>query len=106
MRSFLMRYSDAFDSDEDFRKLPIGRYTLRSFLVVVAVFVATHVVWEWWVMVPWAILSNLWFYYRRDLFAIVVVHAATNATILLSALFLSGKFADGSGGSLSLWFFV
>lgn len=106
MRSFLMRYADAFDSDEDFRSLPIGRYTLRSFLVVVAVFVVTHVTWEWWVMLPWAILSNLWFYYRKDLFAIVVVHAATNATILLSAVFLSRKFNDGEGGLLSLWFFV
>ncbi|MGI9470672.1 MAG: CPBP family glutamic-type intramembrane protease [Rubripirellula sp.] len=106
MRSFLMRYADAFDTDADFRKLPIGKFTWRSFLVVIGVFIATHVSWEWWVMVPWAILTNLWFYYRKDLFAIVVVHAATNATILLSAIFLSDVFSDGSGGKLSLWFFV
>lgn len=38
-------------------------------------------------MLPWVVLTNLWFNYRKDLYTIVVVHAATNASILLSATF-------------------
>lgn len=106
MRSFLMRYVDVYDGDEDFRDQPIGKFSWRSFVVVVIVFLATHMMWEWWVMLPWAVLTNLWYYYRRDLFALVVVHAATNATILLAAIFGSHVLPDGEGGVLSLWFFV
>lgn len=106
MRSFVIRYAEVFDSDRDFRDVPIGTFGWRSFFVVVAVFIATHVPWEWWVMLPWAVLTNLWFYYRKDLFALVVVHAGTNAAILLAAIFLSDVLPDGAGGVLSLWFFV
>ncbi len=109
MRSFLMRLADVFDAKEgedDFRKVPIARFTLRSFLVVVGVFLATHQIWEWWVMLPWAVLTTLWFYYRKDLFALIVVHAATNAAILVAAIALNGRFLDADGGPLSLWFFV
>lgn len=106
MRSFVMRYVDVYDGDQDFRKLPLARFTWRSFVVVVVVFMGTHMMWEWWVMLPWAVLTNLWFYYRKDLFAIIVVHAATNASILLAAIFASDLFSDGVGGKLSLWFLV
>lgn len=98
MRSFLMRYADCYDTDEEFHELPIARFSWRSFIVVTAVFLATHMMWEWWVMLPWAVLTNLWFYYRKDLFSLVVVHAATNASILLAAIFFSEVH--------SLWFFV
>lgn len=106
MRSFLMRYADVFDGDQDFRELPLGRFTWRSFIVVVVVFLSTHMMWEWWVMLPWAILTNLWYYFRKDLLAIIVVHAATNASILLAAIFASNLVPDGADGTLSLWFFV
>ena len=106
MRSFLMRYADAYDTEKDFRDLPMARFTWRSFIVVVVVFLATHMMWEWWVMLPWAVLTNLWFFFRKDLFSLVVVHAATNASILLAAIFLGDVFPDGDGGTLPLWFFV
>ena len=106
MRSFLMRFADTYDGAKEFDELPIGKFSWRSFIVVVVVFLATHLMWEWWVMLPWAVLTNLWFYYRNDLLAIVIVHAATNASILLAAIFLSEHFSDGGGGTLSLWFFV
>ncbi|QEG38232.1 CAAX prenyl protease-related protein [Roseimaritima ulvae] len=106
MRSFLMRYADAYDTEKDFRDLPMARFSWRSFTVVVVVFLATHMMWEWWVMLPWAVLTNLWFYFRKDLFSLVVVHAATNASILLAAIFLEDVFSDGDGGTLPLWFFV
>lgn len=104
MRSFVMRYADVDDSDESFRSVPIARYTLRSFLVVVAVFLATHAMWQWPVMLAWAALTNLWFYYRKDLMAVIVVHAGTNASLLLAAMFLSDRFSNGDGGMLPLWF--
>ncbi|QDT06089.1 CAAX amino terminal protease self- immunity [Rubripirellula lacrimiformis] len=114
MRSFLMRFADVYDADPaagddtppDFREVPIGRYSLRSFIVVVAVFLMTHQLWEAWVMLPWAVLTNLWFYYRKDLFAVIVLHAATNGAILMAAYFLSGYFMDADGTPISLWFFV
>lgn len=106
MRSFLMRYADVFDGDQDFRELPLGRFSWWSFVVVVVVFLSTHMMWEWWVMLPWAILTNLWYYFRKDLLAIIVVHAATNASILLAAIFASNFVPNGVDGTLSLWFFV
>ncbi|MDA8744774.1 CPBP family glutamic-type intramembrane protease [Rubripirellula amarantea] len=107
MRSFLIRFVEVFDDpDKDFREIAIGKFGGMSFAAVILVFLATHVPWEWYVMLPWAIITTLWLYLRKDLFALVVVHSATNAAILLSAIFLSGTFSDRSGGTLPLWFFV
>ncbi|WP_419194916.1 CAAX prenyl protease-related protein [Novipirellula herctigrandis] len=106
MRSFLIRFVDVFDTGDDFRSIKIGTFSWQSFLVVVAVFLATHTLWEAPVMLPWAVITTLWFYYRKDLLAVILVHAATNAAILLSAIFLSNTFNSGSGEPLSLWFFV
>ncbi len=106
MRSFVIRYVEVDDRVRDFRDVPIGMFGLRSFVVVVVIFLGTHAPWEWWVMLPWAVLTNLWFYYRKDLFALVVVHAGTNGAILLAAIFLSDVLPDGAGGLLPLWFFV
>jgi CAAX prenyl protease-like protein len=106
MRSFLIRYAEVFDDDRDFRDISIGTFSWRSFVTVVIVFLATHLMWEWWVMLPWAVLTTLWLYYRKDLFALVIVHAATNGAILLAAIFLSDVLPDGAGGVLPLWFLL
>jgi CAAX prenyl protease-like protein len=106
IRSFVMRYADVYAERGDFRDVPLARYSLRSFLVTVVVFSVGHVPWEWWVAVPWVSLSNLWFYHRRSLAAVIVLHAVTNASLLGFALFGGGLFPDGRGGTLSLWFFV
>jgi CAAX prenyl protease-like protein len=106
LRSFLMRYSDVFDESADFRDVPIGRFTWRSFLVVCIGFTLTHQPWEWPVAVPWIVLTTLWFYRRRHLMAMVVVHAVANASILLFVMAASGAFRDADGNPLSLWFFV
>jgi hypothetical protein len=58
------------------------------------------------VAVPWVALTNLWFYYRRSLWALIVVHAVTNASLLLFAIFGEGLFTTSEGEPLSLWFFV
>jgi CAAX prenyl protease-like protein len=110
IRSFVMRYAEVFQSGGDFRKVPLARYTRASFIATVVVFTLGHVPWEYWVAIPWVILTNLWFYYRKDLYAVIVVHAATNAAILLAALLLGdvlgGGAGGGSGSPISLWLFV
>ena len=106
IRSFLMRFADAVDKPLDFRQVEIARFSWRSFLMVVLIFTASHVRWEWPVAVAWIVLTNLWFYHRRQIAALIVVHAVANLSILLLAVFGSGRFRDGQGQLLSLWFFV
>ena len=106
IRSFVMRYSEVFQSRGDFRDVPLAHFTRTSFFVTVVVFTVPHAPWEYWVGIPWVVVTNLWFYYRKDLSALIVVHAATNAAILCATVLWSGRFLDGSGKPLSLWFFV
>ena len=105
IRSFVMRMADAWDVS-DFRDLPIARYTPRSLLVTVIVFTAGHVPWEWWVCVPWVVLSSLWFYYRRSLSAVMLVHGVTNGALLALAVWGGDLFRDPDGSPFSFWFFV
>ena len=106
MRSFVLRFAQVWDGKGDFRDVPIARYTRNSFIVVIIVFTLAHLPWEYWVMVPWAVLSTLWFYWRRHLVAVIVLHAATNGAILLLVILTDGVFIDGAGNVLPLWFFV
>ena len=106
MRSFVMRFAEVWDGKGDFRNIPIAHYTRNSFLAVVVIFTLAHLPWEYWVMVPWAILSTLWFYWRGHLIAVIVLHAATNGAILLIVARTEGMFLDASGNPLPLWFFV
>lgn len=106
IRSFVMRYADVYGTPFDFRDQPLARFTQRSFLVTIVVFTMGHVPWEWWVAVPWVALTNVWFYRRRNLAAIMIVHGVTNAALLLLAFFAEGWFTDADGTPISLWFFV
>jgi CAAX prenyl protease-like protein len=83
VRSFLIRLVDVVDGDMNFRKVPIGRYSLRSFLVTVVWFTFTHVSWEWVVAPVAGAIFNLWLYRRRHLGATIVAHAVANASIWL-----------------------
>jgi CAAX prenyl protease-like protein len=105
IRSFVMRVADAWEV-EDFRDLPIARYSARSMLVTVVVFTMGHVPWEYWVCVPWVFLSNLWFYYRKSLSAVMLVHGVTNAALLALAVWGGDLFVDPDGAPFSFWFFV
>lgn len=105
IRSFVMRVADAWEV-EDFRDLPIARYSLRSMLVTIVVFTAGHVPWEYWVCVPWVFLSNLWFYYRKSLSAIMLLHGTTNAALLALAIWGGDWLRDADGTPFSFWFFV
>lgn len=121
MRSWLLRFvdTDLFTSIpavqrladrerrfRDFRDVPIGHFSWLSFGVVTVFFLASHQPWEWPVMLVWTVGTMLWLYRRRSLMALVVVHAVTNAAILLFAVWGEGRFRDAAGEPLSLWFLV
>lgn len=101
IRSFVMRYADCYMRPGDFRDIPIARYTLRSFLSTVVIFTIAHAFWEWWVAVPWIVATNLWFYLRKDMSAAILVHASTNASILLYV-----AIATAGVPGHALWVFV
>jgi CAAX prenyl protease-like protein len=86
VRSFLIRLVDVIDGDMNFRRIPIGRFTWRSFLVTVVWFTFTHVPWEWGVAALAGVLFNLWLYRRRHIGAVIVSHAAANASIWLAVV--------------------
>lgn len=106
IRSFVMRIADVWDTDRDFRDQPLARYTLRSMIVTTIVFTIGHVPWEWWVCVPWIVLTNLWFYHRRNLGSMMLVHGVTNGALLALAVFGGGLLHNPDGSAFSFWFFV
>lgn len=99
VRSWLARWLEVFDSSRDFRDVPIAHRSLRSFVGVVVFFTAGHVVWEWPVAVLWVIGTQLWFYRRRHLGCLVVVHAASNLAIYVAVLL-------AARGGRDWWYFL
>ena len=86
--------------------IALGRYSIQSLIVTTIVFTITHAPWEWWVCVPWIVLSSLWFYHRKSLAALMVVHGVTNGALLALAVFGEGWLRDVRGTPFSFWFFV
>ncbi len=106
IRSFVLRIADVWETEHDFRDQPIARYSAMSLVVSTVVFTAGHQFWEYWVCVPWVVLSTLWFYHRRNLTALMVVHGVTNGALLALAAFGEGWLRDVDGAPFSFWFFV
>ena len=106
IRGWLARYADVFDRSDDFRDVPIGRYSLQSFATVVIFFTLSHKPWEWPVALLWIVLTQLWFYRRRQLLALIVVHAVSNLSIFVFVLLANGRFRDAAGSPLNLCFFL
>ena len=106
VRGWLARYADVFDRHDDFRDVPIARYSFRSFATVVIFFTLSHLRWEWPVAVVWIVLTQFWFYRRRHLLPLVLVHAVSNLSIFLFVLLADGKLHDIDGTALRLWFFL
>ena len=106
MRSWLLRYADVFDKNVDFRDVPIARFGWRSFITVVVFFTVSHVTWEWPVAVLWVVGSQLWFYHRKHLASLVIVHAGSNLSIFFFVLAMSGQLSDRAGMPIDLWFFI
>ena len=106
IRSFVMRIADVWETERDFRDVPLAHYTARSLIVSTIVFTAGHVFWEWWVCVPWVVLSSLWFYRRKSLSSVMLVHGVTNAALWALAIWGGGLIEDADGTPFSFWFFV
>lgn len=106
VRSWLARFAEVFDRRIDFRDVPLARFSRRSFWVVVVFFTASHVPWEWPVALVWIVGTQLWFYHRRQLGALIVVHAASNLSIFLFVWLTDGRWLGPDGLPQSLWFFV
>lgn len=83
VRSFLIRYADVFDSEKSFRGIPIGTFTMRSFLVTVAWFTFTHAQWEWPVAAATGIIYNVWLYKRKHIGDLILTHGVTNCALFL-----------------------
>ena len=97
---------NSLDRERDFRNAPIARFTWRSFLVVTLYFVFSHQQWEWGVMLLWALLTMAWFYHRRHLAPIVLVHLVTNGAILLFVVLCDGRVSGADGLPIPFWFLV
>jgi CAAX prenyl protease-like protein len=106
IRSFVMRIADVWETLRDFRDQPIARYSLRSLVATSIVFTIPHASWEWWVCVPWVLLSSLWFYHRKSLSSVMLVHGVTNAALLALAIWGGGLFEQADGTPITFWFFV
>ena len=106
VRGWLARYAEIFDRSGDFRDVPIGHYSLRSFLIVTLFFTASHATWEWPVAVGWIVLTQLWFYQRKNLLSLVLVHAVSNLAIFAFVLLANGSIRGADGAPLNLFFFL
>jgi CAAX prenyl protease-like protein len=106
VRSFLPRYAEVFDRPDDFRDVPLGRFRPFAFAVVVVFFTFSHMPWEWPVALAWITGTQLWFYHRKSLGALVMVHAGSNLSIFLIVWATAGHLVDRAGAPLDLWFFL
>lgn len=106
VRSFLIRVVDVYDTDRDFRDVPIGVFAWKSFLATVAWFTFTHAQWEWPVAFLTCVIYNLWLYYRKDIGALIVTHAVTNAALFALVIWGSDAVSDWLGESIDLGFFL
>ncbi len=106
VRSWLLRYVDVAESRRPFKTVPIAHFSWRSFLIVTLYFVFSHTSWEWGVMFGWTMLTMAWFYYRKHVAPLVLVHAVTNGAIFAFVHAFDGAFRDAAGEPISLWFFL
>jgi CAAX protease family protein len=106
VRSWLMRFIDVAETRRSFRSVPVARFSQRSFWIVTLYFVFSHARWEWGVMLAWTLLTMAWFYRRKHVAPLVLVHAVSNAAIFAFVCAFDGAFRNVSGAPISLWFFL
>jgi len=80
-RSFLMRYA----IDSKWQDVPIGAYTLGSFVIVTMFFGFSHSRWLPGILT--AVLLNLLLYRTKNLSSCVVAHATTNLLLLMYVVY-------------------
>ena len=106
VRSWLLRYLQVFDKRTDFRTEAIARFTWPSFLIVLVYFVFSHEQWEWGVMFGWSLLTMVWFYHRKHMRPLILVHGVTNGAVMLFVTLFDGRIIGSDGNPISLWFFL
>jgi len=72
-RAWLMRWI----IDQDFQKIPLGKYTAQSFWIVAALFASEHGPY-WDVGLAAGIIYNWWMVRARSLGDLILTHAVTN----------------------------
>jgi CAAX prenyl protease-like protein len=75
-RSFLLRF---VTDQDDFKRIPLGTYSLTAFFVVAAMFAASHS--EWLVAFVCAAAYAYLFRVTRSLFACIIAHSVTNLAL-------------------------
>ncbi len=115
VRSFLVRASELasvsglrleIDERRDWREIPIGVFTRWSFLITLLYFTLSHSPWEWPVAAATGAVYNLWLMRRREIGALVVTHAVTNASLFALVVLGSGHLPGPGGVPLVLWYFL
>lgn len=106
MRSWLLRYAHVFDRPIDFRDVPLAHYSRRSLAILALFFTLGHQPWEWPVALVWLLATTAWFYRRKSLPGLIVLHAGSNLAIYASVVFGSAHWNDWSGETGGLWFFL
>jgi len=80
IRSFIVR----FISDEHYKRVPIGYYSKKAFLIALAVYTVAH---PWWlVAIIWGGLTFWLYYYKKNLMLCVAAHATSNLLLALYVL--------------------
>ncbi len=75
-RAWLMRWI----IDQDFEKVPLGKYTAQSFWIVAVLFASEHGPY-WDVGLAAGIIYNWWMVRTKSLGDLILVHAVTNFTL-------------------------
>jgi CAAX prenyl protease-like protein len=83
IRSFLPRFVDA-GRDADWRDLPVGRFTVLSFVATAVLFGLAH--HRWAVGIATGVVYNAYLLARRSLGPVVVAHAVTNLALAVYVL--------------------
>ena len=110
VRSWMLRFAEvnvkrgAYRGD--FRKVPIAHFGWASCLLTSTYFIFSHQPFEWGVMAVWTLLTMAWFFHRRHIGPLILVHAVTNGAILLFVALSDGRVRDLGGQLVDLWFLV
>lgn len=79
-RSFVIRWID----NHNFLSVPLGTFTMRSFIITVLLFGSEHTLWLAGIMA--GIMYNLLLYYRKNLWLCIIAHAVTNFVLAVYVL--------------------
>lgn len=80
-RSFVIRWLD----NHNFMSVPIGTFTMRSFIITVLLFGSEHSLWLAGIIA--GILYNLLLYYRKNISLCIISHGVTNFILAVYVLY-------------------